>query len=1219
MSYSCDTSSNASSLTAASNISGSIKNLNALSPKLQSYFSRHNNNNQQNYNTENISPKNKGKDYTNLLFSPETQYLNETTDTNRSDDNNNEDDDVLHSIFSPGFKSKSAKKKKKSSQYQQQQSSAPFNSIFSPVSTSTEVQEVEEEISTTNNSEMSDEYSTIHAILRGDSMESIKKHVGLDNAHHPLLSNNNNSNSMGNGLVRNVGTEIDSKVAVNQPLVSSMQQLGVDTAPLKQPVVAEESSIGDSTMDMLDKARFFTGKQGSSNQGMALAITSPPSQEPTSSTKEKTPRVSPTTSTEDEFYTPTSVTSAKKKPSSSGHRASLASSPMSLNFDVGRMSSGGGKNNNGLPPVWEEDNNVDKSNETGEEDNDSPVNMGDFRTPKQHNIDWKEVNDYSDVHDNQEEEEEFFSPLAQHTRQTTSSSTHDAANDSHHNYLLGSTLTLDFDVEDLNNNSQLSVSQAEVPSTDIPPVASSAAPTKQQSPSSSSPRFKEMKQGLQSLLKEAKDLKSPEKAPIVREQVLPYGTKAAATPSYQQATKSNPIVESPSFHLHSPSVSSLPHDALTVDFVKSCYCVETLQAILTVLTDDNGHTHRNNGKRGKQLVGGKQLRYPSLVRLAEKRLQNMQKEQCKDRKDVAQAKVETSEQLVQVRPRVALSRGKTLRPPGTSQVDKENVDPSPERPSEIPRPMESITVLHNSNDGDDEEINDAVNEISPLVEEGNSLSVTKSSLDMDLSVSMLDDESLYWKQTLDINTNEKNTREEVQHVLAQKTIVPPKQSHNKASQTTQNDDILQSYEKAKEKLASTMVSNTQLTREMDSLVNEHREVKAELSKKLQQVSKQLTKQRAAAATQKDAQQRQIAELDGINSTLQEEVQQLHQQLHLVNQHGQEAANQLQLELEEVRVQHLHLSQDKETLEEEMNGILSRYEKAQREVARLKLLLDKKNSTPEKKNTEKLRQIVDSAKLANKALANALAVSEKDLAEAYEAKDKSSRECNALRDHTTKLEDKTSFLSSKVKELYTELKSSHAYIDQLYADLTANRSPSKEIKADFERKEMEWIELERGYSQRKQQLEQQLRQGSDSKNKVSMEAYMSVVKSTRHYKMECTKLKQQLESMQNPSPVNSEEDRPTPQVVRQSTRGSGGGKTLRTLQSIKSKQLKLSKNDENVAPTNAREHSTARRIEAVEKQQKGKQLNHKTIRALGGKKGLQEQLKRVRQGGKMMIR
>ena len=130
--------------------------------------------------------------------------------------------------------------------------------------------------------------------------------------------------------------------------------------------------------------------------------------------------------------------------------------------------------------------------------------------------------------------------------------------------------------------------------------------------------------------------------------------------------------------------------------------------------------------------------------------------------------------------------------------------------------------------------------------------------------------------------------------------------------------------------------------------------------------------------------------------------------------------------------------------------------------------------------------------------------------------------------------------------------------------------------------------------------------------------MSVVKSTRHYKMECTKLKQQLES--NPSPVNSGKDRPTPQVVRQSTRGSGGGKTLRTLQSIKSKQV-ARENDENVAPsTNVRNHSaTRRRVEAVEKQQKGKQLNHKTIRALGGKKGLQEQLKRVRQGGKMMIR
>ena len=84
------------------------------------------------------------------------------------------------------------------------------------------------------------------------------------------------------------------------------------------------------------------------------------------------------------------------------------------------------------------------------------------------------------------------------------------------------------------------------------------------------------------------------------------------------------------------------------------------------------------------------------------------------------------------------------------------------------------------------------------------------------------------------------------------------------------------------------------------------------------------------------------------------------------------------------------------------------------------------------------------------------------------------------------------------------------------------------------------------------------------------------------------------------------------MVRQSTRGSGGGKSLRTLQTIKSKQAVV-ENDENVEPTTVRNYSaTRRRVDAVGK--------HKTIRAtFGGKKGLQEQLKRVRQGGKMMIR
>lgn len=61
-------------------------------------------------------------------------------------------------------------------------------------------------------------------------------------------------------------------------------------------------------------------------------------------------------------------------------------------------------------------------------------------------------------------------------------------------------------------------------------------------------------------------------------------------------------------HLHSPSLSSLPPGALTVDFVKNCDSIETLKTILMVL---------NSSKRGKQ------LRQPRLVQFVHMRLSKL--------------------------------------------------------------------------------------------------------------------------------------------------------------------------------------------------------------------------------------------------------------------------------------------------------------------------------------------------------------------------------------------------------------------------------------------------------------------------------------------------------------------------------------------------------------------------------------------------------------------
>ena len=1208
MSYSsCD-----SSITYTSN----IKDLDALSPKLRSYFNgiNNNNNNTNNNHTgvvhinnttgnkKNGNNQNK-KDYTNVLFSPETQYLdddeeddNETFDT----ENNNDNEENIHSIFSPNFQAKSAKKKKKkmnrsnfhnfngTNNNDSEGGGDVFHSIFSPVSTTSTTARGDhtnnnDDINSTAISEMSDEYSTIHAILRGERMENIKKHVGLDEANHPLSSNTGK-----NGMMMGTNSNVDSRVS---------------TKPTANH--EEENSIGDSTAAMLDKARHLTsqGKQMSKKQGLPTFF-SPPGRndhyQSTSSTRntKTTPKVSPTsTSSDDEFYTPTASSAKKKKKPDSTSSSMPSKSPMSLNFDIGRMSTG---NNKGLAPVWEENNTgMEESGETTNDDEEvdnSPMNMGDFRTPKQQQYDGKDMEDCSDEDD--DEEEEFFSPLVQHSAHSPKH--HDVNNDSHHNFLVGSTLTLDFNVADESNTNyeQLSVTQAEVPLSDVPPAAT-AVPTKKQSPSSSSsPRFKEMKQGLQSLLKDAKDLSSPDKDLPAQEQ------PAAATPSislrYPQAPY-NPNVES-SFHLHSPSISSLPPDALTVDFVKSCGCIETLQAILSLLSDDNNHMHRNNGKRGKQ------LRYPSLVRLVEKRLQKMQKDLSKahEEEEVEEEQAEVVKQAaVQVRPRIA-ARGKVLRHPGAAVVDKENVDPVQQidqaageiAAREVPKPMDSITVLHDSINEDGEVEGSADQSISPLVNEASLMS--KSSLDMNLSESMtLDDESYYWKHGMN---DEKEENQVAQHhvvEIAEKNLAVRQSPQQTSPRTTERNNILLSYEEVKEKLASTLVSNARLTEEVDSLVKQQNEVKAELSSKLQRVVEQLSQQRAEAATENVNQQKQITELDSINCTLREEVDHLQKQLDLSNKRTKEVARQLQAELEEARAQHSNLSQDKETLAHELNDIRSRYEKAKREVSRLKLILDKQNATPDK-NKERLQEIVKSAKLANQALANALAVSEKDLAEAYEAKDKSARECDELRNRTANLEDKTSFLSSKVKELFKELQSSHVYIDQLYADLQANRirSPSKEVQAEFQAKEMQWMELERGYSQRIQDLEAMI--GSE-KNKVSMDAYMSVVKQTRHYKSEFMKVKEQLESLQKSSPTLK-----PGQIV------NGGGKSMRVLQSIgRSKQIVPAANDENKAPSNAMERSKAR-VEVGGKQQQGKQLNRAAvIRAIGGRKGLQEQLKRAR--------
>jgi len=1116
----------------------------------------------------------------NLSLSPTHSQLGED-----STDDDEGSTGLLHSIFSPKFHAKSAKKKLRSIQEQQQQQQYDevgdgggyHSSIFSPESTASSARGDDANSAV---SEMSDDFGTINAILRGDTIENIKRHVGLDRAHHPL----SNAGS---------GKSSDPKAFPKVDLV-------VNTASAP----SEEDIVDDSTADMLDKAR-----------ALATNFTSPSSgnsRHHATTHAKKTPKVTPTS--EDEFYTPTSSVKPQKP---------ARHTPMALNFDIGGISA-----KKGLPPVWEEEeiktinaaaalggrhggwDPYQKMNIGVEEDESlDSIKMSDFRTPKEHDGMYWKMDDFNDTY-NEDDEEEFFSPLVQHAVHTPSSKHHNESDSSNHSLLdfkTGSNIML------VNSFEQLSVSQSVVPCTDIPIAAAAPAKAPIKRQPLSSPKYSEVTQELQSLLTEAKG----EPSPFVSNPASITTPPPRSTPlslKYPH-TAGSTTPQSPSFHLHTPSMSRLPPDALTVDFVMHCDCIDTLKAILCLLSDDNNTSHRNNAKSR----GNKQSRYPSLVRLVDKRLQKMQTEM----QQFAEGKEE--EQPT----RIALA--------GQKGVDKENVDPEPllhqkERPSleeiahETYRPMESITVLHDSKedsvDNNDGSANNAAAG-SPAFTLG-SATISHSSLDMNLSQSLfaLDDESFFWKAGMytdgDVGKKEKG-EEQQPSLMAEKEMVANQSSQHKASQTEEearHDDIHQRCAELKNKLASTLTSNARLTGEVDSLVNKHNYAEYELSSKLQHVTDQLSHLKVDSTAEKDARQKHICQLETINHDLLEEVRRLHEQLHQFDENAGGTTRQLQSELEEARMHHSTLSQDKEMLGQELNEMHSRYDRAQREVAKLKLLLDKKNTTTESESVQKLHRTVESTKLANQALANALAVSEMDLAEAIEAKGKSVHECNTLRDHTTKLEDKTFFLSSKVKEMNKELESSNAYIDQLYTDLQTKKStsPSKEMKSDFERRELEWMELERGYSKRIQELEGQVGASEDSQH-VSMDAYMKVAKQTRHYKLESMKNVQTIEELK----ATVGDLREQLDVKQRSSMKIGGGKSLRALQNIV-KDVVPQGNDENAAPSNPREqqHSVSDHDLGLKQLQRGKQLNRvAAVKAAGGRKGLSEQLKRSRRFGEKM--
>jgi len=217
----------------------------------------------------------------------------------------------------------------------------------------------------------------------------------------------------------------------------------------------------------------------------------------------------------------------------------------------------------------------------------------------------------------------------------------------------------------------------------------------------------------------------------------------------------------------------------------------------------------------------------------------------------------------------------------------------------------------------------------------------------------------------------------------------------------------------------------------------------------------------------------------------------------------------------------------------------------------------------------------------------------------------------------------------VKETTKELESSRVYIDRLYADLQAKDEdrrgpPSKEIAAEFERKELEWMELERGYSARIRELEGRLAGrssagDSERHDAVSMDAYLLEARQTRRYKAESAKHERTAKKLEET--VGRLREQLDAVRTSSTARGSdGGGKSLKVLRTIESRRAADREgNDENAAPSDPREPSRRPADEKPPQQQqrreRGKQLSRvAAVKAAGGRKGLSEQLKRSRRFG-----
>ena len=674
---------------------------------------------------------------------------------------------------------------------------------------------------------------------------------------------------------------------------------------------------------------------------------------------------------------------------------------------------------------------------------------------------------------------------------------------------------------------------------------------------------------------------------------------------------------------HSSSIIIVPPEHLTLDFVKQCDCLDTLKEILSRLSLNN--------------------RYPSMSRYVEKRIKIVAPAAASLNKaeDVDElAVVERQHQVVEP----VNGSGEVV---GNEGVDKENVSPEEEYHDQrygvsdaniqegrrsVPPPLETSSLSQSSRE-ERNEVEYSNNEwsmhhrhrqITPenqsIEERSESIMTHETSLDMNLSES-LDEESFFWRQDgSDQGDQEKAEPLESQPMKAvehfdQDVRLDARNEQYVGTDTAIAPSVLleenstppESHTELQEKLASSLAAHAQLTERVESLVKEHASIKAELTLKLDQAREQLSQRQSQASAEKEEYTKQVSHLIQVNETLEQEISSLKKRLEVVDKNAVDAASQAELQLDQTRLIQSKLSTENERLGTELDEARQARDRAEAEALRLKEILDERVANADTKDsaTKRIRKGLEAAKFANHALANALAISEKDLSEALHQKEKSARECNSLQERIAELEDKSSWLSSKVNEMTKELQSSQKYIDTLYADLQSTRSPSKEMKAELERKELQWLELEHHYTRRIQELERQIASGG---SKISMADYVAAVRESRMHQSEALQkqrmvdelestvstLKQQIETMRRrPSPRNGNLASMTSRGKSISNLGNYGKKVHNT------SSVRI-ENDENKAPLGDMGGKKIRRTAA--------------LKAVGGRKGLSEQLRRARRVG-----